>query len=346
MFIRKLIEKLPAYAAACLLITITACNTGHSTNEKVIPENTSDSTPQAKQGEAASIQGRERLNQFFSSANKAFEKANRSSKILSERITFFVETPSVEGLEGAQLALRDSHNRYLATQVFRQTAKAASITHPELDTEQIAPDVIHSNHIRLDQSPIIPGYLDTVKGYPNSGFIHSEQEITEENLNKEHQFTDTAYVAIGYHALAFLLHGESEGTKRVVADFSSVNPAIEPSKQQPSYRRSTYIKLLASLIAQDIQKLSDAWIGTNSFYQKQLSDLSYADVEKHLKQAIEHEKKELEVIGQSLKKTTLANKTPVKQTSRAPNSLHDNQEVLILREEQLKALNPIEPGKP
>jgi hypothetical protein len=152
----------------------------------------------------------------------------------------------------------------------------------------------------LDQHPIISGYLDAVPNYPTSGLIFTEQTLSTEYINNEHQFSDTAYVAIGFHALEFMLTGGLNQTpEERHLEFSSLSDA--PEQNTPSYRRSLYVQLLTEGINDDLKKLSSAWTTNDGFYPRTLSELlpdesnrliqqAYKIEEHALSQLKEHEK--------------------------------------------------------
>jgi len=238
------------------------------------------------------------LTLFLDAAEKAFMQLAESGNALQHAIEIFIQAPSSEHLNKAKKALLNTHHQYMLVQVFQKI----DVLHPEFDLLQSQPIVIHPLNIRLDQHPIISGYLDAVPNYPASGLIYAEQELTAEYLNNEHQFSDTAYVAIGFHALELMITGGLNQTpKERSLEFSDLSNASE--KSTPSDRRSHYLQLLVKLINEDLKELSAAWTSSEGFYPQALNEVlpnesdrliqqAYKIEEHALSQIKEHEKKD------------------------------------------------------
>ena len=111
--------------------------------------------------------------------------------------------------------------------------------------------------MRIDAHPLLPGYLDTVYGYPYSGLIHSDIPLTLANLYQEFQLGDPAYVTLGFHALEVMLKGSDQ--ERKLSDFAKLKALQEKHETDPELRRSLYSNLLAEQIRQDIFQLPANW---------------------------------------------------------------------------------------
>ena len=207
--------------------------------------------------------------------------------------------PTEAQLLSLQNTWLDCHNSYLSTRLFRIWPRSLEIHHPELDVSQSNPELIHSNHSRIDQHPLIPGYLDSVPGYPLSGLIHSDIELNESVLHQEHQLGDPAYVALGFHALKFMLYGEEGSLKRLVTDFA---PLSSSSKDISKRRRTRFVLLLSQLLLADIEKLSEAWLKESDFYPDQLIKRSEKELKTSLSQVSEVELEAVKQIQQALNK--------------------------------------------
>ena len=220
------------------------------------------------------------LTLFLNAAEKAFMQLQESGNTLQHTIKNFIQTPSPEHLNEAKKALLNTHHQYMLIQVFQKI----DILHPEFDLLQSQPIVIHPLNIRLDQHPIIAGYLDAVPNYPASGLIFTEQVLSAEYLNNEHQFSDTAYVAIGFHALELMLMGGlNQTSKERYLEFSNLGNTTEKSTY--SDRRSRYVQLLTTLINDDIKKLSAAWTTDEGFYPQTLNELLPYESDRLIQQA-------------------------------------------------------------
>ncbi|MFT7371624.1 MAG: putative iron-regulated protein [Oleiphilaceae bacterium] len=257
-----------------ICVALSACDTKVKTPKNERITSTTTFTPDAN------IKQRANLVFFLAAAEKAFKQLVKSGAALQLATETFTQAPSSESLKEAQKALLNTHRQYMLVQVFQKI----NILHPVFDLTQNQPTVIHPINIRLDQHPIITGYLDAVPNYPASGLIFTEQTISPEYLNNEHQFSDTAYVAIGFHALEFMLTGGLNQTpKERSLEFSGLSNASE--KSTVLYRRSRYVELLTSLINEDLRKLSAAWTANEGFYPQALNELLPNESDRLIEQA-------------------------------------------------------------
>lgn len=202
------------------------------------------------------------------------DESHTAVSTLRTRVEDFVRTPSENARKAALQAWQEAHELLQVWHWLRRL----ELYDPLLDESAVAPNLRHSIWSRLDQAPLIPGYLDEVAGYPASGLMHAETPINADAIAHEHQFSDPAYVALGFHALEFMLQGDPEipgNTERARAFASLPNDTLDPLRSPP-LRRSLYVLQLAQQIDQDMQTLSSAWLSEDGSYARQLRGLSHA----------------------------------------------------------------------
>ncbi len=203
------------------------------------------------------------------------EQAQQRSETLLAQANAFVKAPTQEGLNDLLTSWQQTHDLYRAAGLLRRLG----FVHPELDVGQHEPEVIHPIHVRLDQFPLIPGYLDSVPGYPMSGIIFSEKPITREFLNAEHQFSDKHYVALGFHAMKQVLTGtEGLDSYGSVNRFAVLGQDNSSEPHTPGFRRSLYLLQLAEQIHDDLKTLLNAWQAEHGFYQTSLRSITITDL--------------------------------------------------------------------
>lgn len=114
----------------------------------------------------------------------------------------------------------------------------------------------NASNLMIDAFPMLPGYLDSVEGYPSSGLIHSEISIDLKTLKNEHQFSDQLYLTLGFHPFEFILAGDPSSPIAAWRRF-----AIEGTEKQKisAQRRSGYLALLASRLQNDIEQRVIWW---------------------------------------------------------------------------------------
>ena len=114
---------------------------------------------------------------------------------------------------------------------------------------------------QLNSWPIEPGYIDYLSGYPFTGIVNDTTlTIDRESLLAQHQFSDATYVSVGYHAIEFILWGESG--QRPASDFDINAAKPEENDSSPvahQQRRGDYLATLADILIADLQRLQMRW---------------------------------------------------------------------------------------
>lgn len=122
----------------------------------------------------------------------------------------------------------------------------------------------------VDAHPLQPGYLDSIEGYPYSGIVNDTTlNINASNLREQHGLTDHSDVALGLHALEFLLWGEHG--ERPVSDYESEYELTEEQREAeltvdklPNNRRRDLLRLLSHLLQDDLEQAQQRWRGEHS----------------------------------------------------------------------------------
>lgn len=180
-----------------------------------------------------------------------FSELISHSKQLQQQVVLFAKSPSDKGLQEAISTLKITHSSYTSIDILRTCCLSNFYEEPFEDKQILL-------HARLDQHPLLPGYLDTVVGYPYSGIVHADIPITKETMLKEFQLGDPHYVTLGFHALEVLLKGG--GINRTAKDFSALSSTDDISTAKPELRRTLYAILLASEINKDLSELQQTVI--------------------------------------------------------------------------------------
>lgn len=190
---------------------------------------------------------------LISIIDEHFSQLANESKQVNEVLIAFTQEPSLNGLQQASEALDKTHALFVSGD-FLDTC--CGIYSPDLSNSENDSAKL-SIKTKLDQYPLLPGYLDAVVGYPYSGLIYSDIPITRESMEQEFQLGDPAYVSLGFHALELILKGSD--LKREVSDFSRLKSTQDTSSAPAELRRTLYAILLASEIENDISILKLLW---------------------------------------------------------------------------------------
>ena len=121
-----------------------------------------------------------------------------------------------ENLSLSKQAWLDAHSAYELTTLHRYFATQLLGEQGSLALMQI--------QYQINHWPIIPGYIDYVNGYPDSGIVHDiNVNLDVDSLREQHGAFDISEVTLGFHVIEFLLWGyDSDSVPRPAADFDAV----------------------------------------------------------------------------------------------------------------------------
>lgn len=167
---------------------------------------------------------------------------------LREVVEVLLQDPDEEKLAMARTAWHDSHNAYLAAELFT----ALGSGNPSLFSNFSEYD------FAIEAWPIQPGYLDYFDVYTFSGIVNdTAMPLTAEALREQHGLTDAADVSLGFHAMEYLLWGERG--ERPASDYTASRLTPEQAEADlrevdlPNNRRRVYLSLLANLLLDDLE---------------------------------------------------------------------------------------------
>ncbi len=191
--------------------------------------------------------------------NQWLGEARAACSELHERLDRFLAEPAPDALAATREAWHQCHNHWHRM----EPLLALGESNPGLfgDLDEIA--------FLVDANPIQPGYLDSLENYPYSGIVNDiTLSINAQTLREQHGLTDKADVALGLHALEFLLWGEQG--ERPVSDYQPrTGPDDDPMNaertvnQLPNNRRRVLVKLISQLLQDDLAMLEQHWQSTN-----------------------------------------------------------------------------------
>ena len=248
-------------AAATLLLVLAGCS-----------ENTS--APQVAEPEAENRpSGFELLNPELSAAAKQigldyaeqirvdFSQVSIEIEELRFAISEFIAQTNTENLDRARQSWLLAHSAYELTTLHRYFA--ASI----LD-EQSSIALLQLQY-QINHWPIVPGYLDYVNGYPDSGIVHDiNVNLDSTALREQHGAFDVSEVTLGFHVLEFLLWGSpnTQSQLRPADDFIEID-ALSASQRESGYsleqlsnnRRRQLLTIISNILLEDFSELESLW---------------------------------------------------------------------------------------
>lgn len=185
------------------------------------------------------------------------EQVLNSQADLHRALQTLLAAPSDEALTEAQSAWRRSHENWHRLDPLLALADSS----PGLFAG------LQEAVFNIDAHPLLPGYLDAVAAYPYSGIVNDiSLTINASTLRAQHGLTDPGDVAIGFHAMEFLLWGEHG--QRQPRDFALIQETTAEQRSAglniadlPNNRRRDMLLLLSHLLKDDIGSLLSHWRG-------------------------------------------------------------------------------------
>ncbi|PVY70362.1 imelysin [Tamilnaduibacter salinus] len=164
-----------------------------------------------------------------------------SASALSDAVNGLLNEPTPDSLNTAKVAWKAAHREYQAIALLYQLADTAP------------PHWYQGRRDPVDAHPILPGYLDQVPGYPNSGLVYSETPLTPSFLKNAHQSIDFYYLTLGFHPMEFLLW-ERPGEVHPAQIYESAQDG-DNQGVRTQRRRRTLLRLIAERLENDLNAL-------------------------------------------------------------------------------------------
>ncbi len=180
---------------------------------------------------------------------------------LQSAVSALLSRSNADSLNSARRAWLSAHSAYELTTLHRHFAMHVLNEEDSLRLLQL--------QYQINHWPIIPGYLDYVEGYPDSGIVNDVNvELNSIELREQHGTFDVSELTLGFHVLEFLLWGSnSEVTgPRPYTDYLSVtelSPVLADSgfqlEQLANNRRRQLIGLVVDSLLEDFRSSVVLW---------------------------------------------------------------------------------------
>ncbi len=224
---------------AILLITV-GCN-----KQENLPANEENTAPRL----TLDTSELEAFRQHYSeSLQKSLDASTLATLLLHDSIKQFLATPDTANLEAAKQKWLDCYTAFNNTKPF--TILTDKPSQPAY----------------IDSWPILPGYIDAIAGFPNSGIVNDlSLELNEANIRHQHGLTFPGEVSIGFHAIEFMLWGENPVTSgnattqktQLLERYRLVKQWDQPEldiSQHSNNRRRQYLSLISKMLLKDLEK--------------------------------------------------------------------------------------------
>ena len=182
---------------------------------------------------------------------------------------------SSENLSLSKQAWLDAHSAYELTTLHRYFAT-------QLLGEQNSLALMQLQY-QINHWPIIPGYIDYVNGYPDSGIVYDiNVTLDVDSIREQHGAFDIYEVTLGFHVIEFLLWGyDTDSVARPAADFDAVLE-LTPEETESGYsleqlsnnRRRLFLAIAADTLVEDFRALQSLWLTEESSIRQRIESTS------------------------------------------------------------------------
>ncbi len=189
--------------------------------------------------------------QAWQHAVSTTDQCSKDTASLNHALTQLLTQTDDNNLSHARLAWHQAHNCLQTLRPYLLLGEVSPALFKDLNDVTFA----------IDAWPIQPGYLDYFDVYAHSGIVNDiAVPLTADDLRQQHGFSDPTDVSLGFHAIAYLLWGESN--KRPATDFiaeKTISAEQESSglalTDLPGSRRRALLTLEGQLLEHDMKSL-------------------------------------------------------------------------------------------
>ena len=200
-------------------------------------------------------------------------------EMLQSSIVMLTAQATNENLSLSKKTWLDAHSAYELTTLHRYFAMQLLEEQNSLALMQIQYQVNHW--------PIVPGYIDYVNGYSDSGIVHDiNVNLDANSLREQHGTFDISEVTLGFHVIEFLLWGDdNDAVPRPADEFDAVlelTPIETESgyslEQLSSNRRRVFLSIATDTLVKDFQALQSLWLSEEPSIRRGIESKSVTEI--------------------------------------------------------------------
>ena len=204
-----------------------------------------------------------------------FKQAGIEIEKFQSSIATLTDQTNIENLNLSKQAWLNAHSAYELTTLHRYYATQLMGEQDSLALMQL--------QYQINHWPIVPGYIDYVDGYPDSGIVHDiNVNLDADSLREQHGSFDVSEVTLGFHAIEFLLWGyDADSVARPATDFDAVLE-LTPKEIESGYtleqlsnnRRRLFLTVVADTLVNDFLALQSLWLAEEPSISQRIESIS------------------------------------------------------------------------
>ena len=204
-----------------------------------------------------------------------FKQAGIEIEKFQSSIATLTDQTNIENLNLSKQAWLNAHSAYELTTLHRYYATQLMGEQDSLVLMQL--------QYQINHWPIVPGYIDYVDGYPDSGIVHDiNVNLNADSLREQHGSFDVSEVTLGFHAIEFLLWGyDADSVARPATDFDAVLE-LTPKEIESGYtleqlsnnRRRLFLSVVVDTLVKDFLALRSLWLAEEPSISQRIESIS------------------------------------------------------------------------
>ena len=204
-----------------------------------------------------------------------FKQAGIEIEKFQSSIATLTDQTNIENLNLSKQAWLNAHSAYELTTLHRYYATQLMGEQDSLALMQL--------QYQINHWPIVPGYIDYVDGYPDSGIVYDiNVNLDADSLREQHGSFDVSEVTLGFHAIEFLLWGyDADSVARPATDFDAVLE-LTPKEIESGYtleqlsnnRRRLFLTVVTDTLVKDFLALQSLWLAEEPSISQRIESIS------------------------------------------------------------------------
>ena len=199
---------------------------------------------------------------------------------LENQVAEFLESPQTSSMNSVRSGWLSAHSSYELTTLHRYFAEQI------LSEEEVL--ALYQFYYQINHWPILPGYVDYVGTYSNSGIVNDiTVNLDIPTLREQHGAFDLAEASLGFHVLEFLIWGENlkRQDERPASDYfvitelnaSEIEGGFELD-QLSNNRRRQMLLLNTQALLSDFNSSREIWSLGSETFRNELNALNGSEI--------------------------------------------------------------------
>ena len=199
---------------------------------------------------------------------------------LENQVAEFLESPQTSSMNSVRSGWLSAHSSYELTTLHRYFAEQI------LSEEEVL--ALYQFYYQINHWPILPGYIDYVGTYSNSGIVNDiTVNIDIPTLREQHGAFDLAEASLGFHVLEFLIWGENlkRQDERPASDYfvitelnaSEIEGGFELDQLSNNRRRQMLVLNTQALLS-DFNSSREIWSLGSETFRNELNALNGSEI--------------------------------------------------------------------